>query len=182
MLLVFLVLLIVVPLAELWAIIGVADIIGGWPTIGLLLFDSFLGAWLLKRQGRGVLAKVDARLRASELPTDELVDGVLILFAGALMLTPGFITDAAGFLLLLPFTRAPLRTALKRRFTVRMGRGFQFVSTGTPGGFGGSFRGRSPFGRDTTSGGGQVWEAEVIEDDQELPGPEQGWRDDHDRG
>lgn len=111
MLWLFVVLFIVVPLAELWAIIAVSDIIGGWPTIGLLLFDSLLGAWLLKRQGRGVLAKVDARLRANQLPTDELVDGVLILFAGALMLTPGFITDAAGFLLLLPFTRAPLRRA-----------------------------------------------------------------------
>ncbi len=169
MLLVFLVLLVVVPLAELWAIIAVSDVIGGWPTIGLLLLDSLLGAWLLKRQGRGVLAKVDARLRGNELPTDELVDGVLILFAGALMLTPGFITDAAGFLLLLPFTRAPLRTALKRRFTVRMGRGFQF-SNGTPsGGVRGGFRRRSPFGPDTSSAGGQVWDAEIVEDDPELP-------------
>ena len=174
MFLVMLLLFVVVPLAELWAIIAVSDVIGGWPTIGLLLFDSLLGAWLLKRQGRGVLAKVDARLRANDLPTDELVDGVLILFAGALMLTPGFITDAAGFILLLPFTRAPLRKALKRRFTVRMGRGFQFVSTGTPGGFGTSFRGGSPFGPNTPSAGGQVWEAEVVEDDQELPEHGQG--------
>jgi UPF0716 protein FxsA len=172
MLWLFVVLFIVVPLAELWAIIAVSDVIGGWPTIGLLLFDSLLGAWLLKRQGRGVLAKVDARLRANQLPTDELVDGVLILFAGALMLTPGFITDAAGFLLLLPFTRAPLRVALKRRFTVRMGRGFQFVSSSTT--MGGSMggQGKSSFGSGTPAGG-RVWEAEVIEDDQELPGPEQ---------
>ena len=172
MLWLFVVLFIVVPLAELWAIIAVSDIIGGWPTIGLLLFDSLLGAWLLKRQGRGVLAKVDARLRANQLPTDELVDGVLILFAGALMLTPGFITDAAGFLLLLPFTRAPLRAALKRRFTVRMGRGFQFVSSSTS--MGGSMggQGESSFGSGAPAGG-RVWEAEVIEDDQERAGPEQ---------
>lgn len=154
MLWLFVVLFIVVPLAELWAIIAVSDIIGGWPTIGLLLFDSLLGAWLLKRQGRGVLAKVDARLRANQLPTDELVDGVLILFAGALMLTPGFITDAAGFLLLLPFTRAPLRAALKRRFTVRMGRGFQFVSSSTS--MGGSMggQGESSFGSGRPLAGG----------------------------
>ena len=172
MLWLFVVLFIVVPLAELWAIIAVSDVIGGWPTIGLLLFDSLLGAWLLKRQGRGVLAKVDARLRANQLPTDELVDGVLILFAGALMLTPGFITDAAGFLLLLPFTRAPLRVALKRRFTVRMGRGFPFV-TSSPA------RGGAMVGQCASScgsgaaAGGRVWEAEVTEDDQEMPGPEQ---------
>ena len=73
---------------------------------------------------------------------------------------------------LLPFTRAPLRAALKRRFTVRMGRGFQFVSSSTS--MGGSMggQGESSFGSGAPAGG-RVWEAEVIEDDQELPGPEQ---------
>ena len=95
MFLLILVLLVAMPLAELWAIISVAEVIGGWQTIALLLIDSLIGAWLLKAQGRGVLAKLDERLRAGELPTDELVDGLLILVAGALMLTPGFITASS---------------------------------------------------------------------------------------
>ncbi|MEZ5381213.1 MAG: FxsA family protein [Microthrixaceae bacterium] len=177
MFLLILVLLVVMPLAELWAIIAVSDVIGGWQTIGVLLIDSLIGAWLLKSQGRGVLAKVDERLRASELPTDELVDGVLILVAGALMLTPGFITDAVGFLLLLPPTRAPVRAALKRRFTARMGKGFQFVSMGSPGGgafgfgttFGGS-AGRARTGGPNAPGAGRVWEAEVVDEDELPPG------------
>ena len=179
MFLVLLLLLVVVPLAELWAIIAVSDAIGGWPTIALLLFDSLLGAWLLKRQGKGVMAKVDNRLRANELPTDELVDGVLILGASALMITPGFITDITGFLLLLPVIRIPLRSLLKRRFTAKMGQGFQFVSMGSPGGAGG-FGFSGGFGRASTStsarsstpqGAGRIWDAEVVELDAELSDP-----------
>ncbi|MBK7021788.1 FxsA family protein [Candidatus Neomicrothrix sp.] len=179
MFLVLLLLLVVVPLAELWAIIAVSDAIGGWPTIALLLFDSLLGAWLLRRQGKGVMAKVDNRLRANELPTDELVDGVLILGASALMITPGFITDITGFLLLLPVTRIPLRSLLKRRFTAKMGQGFQFVSMGSPGGAGG-FGFSGGFGRASTStsarsstpqGAGRIWDAEVVEPDAELSDP-----------
>lgn len=187
--LLILLLLVVMPLAELWAIISVADIIGGWQTIAILLIDSLIGAWLLKSQGRGVMVKVDERLRAGELPTDELVDGVLILVAGALMLTPGFITDAVGFLLLLPPTRAPVRAVLKRRFAGRMGRGFQFVSMGSSGGggfgggpgfgVGGRFGGGAgPAGRrppgpsgSAPPGTGRIWDAEVVEPDSELPDP-----------
>ncbi|MCB1027286.1 MAG: FxsA family protein [Microthrixaceae bacterium] len=180
MFLLILVLLVAMPLAELWAIISVAEVIGGWQTIALLLIDSLIGAWLLKAQGRGVLAKLDERLRAGELPTDELVDGLLILVAGALMLTPGFITDLIGFLLLLPPTRAPVRSALKQRFTSRVGRGFQFMSTGSSaglggfgfgGGFGAGGPGRPGPGRPSTPSTGRIWDAEVVEPDPELPDP-----------
>lgn len=125
------------------------------------------------------MAKVDNRLRANELPTDELVDGVLILGASALMITPGFITDITGFLLLLPVTRIPLRSLLKRRFTAKMGQGFQFVSMGSPGGAGG-FGFSGGFGRASTStsarsstpqGAGRIWDAEVVEPDAELSDP-----------
>lgn len=177
MFLLVVVLLVVMPLAELWAIIAVSDVIGGWQTIAVLLIDSLIGAWLLKGQGRGVLSKVDERLRAGDLPTDELVDGVLVLVAGALMLTPGFITDAIGFFLLLPPTRAPVRMALKRRFTARMGKGFQFVSMGQPGGggfgvgttFGGS-TGRTRSARPSSPRSDRVWDAEVLDEDELPPG------------
>ena len=97
---------IVGPIVELYVIIQVAQVIGGWETVALLIVESILGAWLMKRQGRGVLARIQSSLDAGRMPTKELVDGGLILFAGALMLTPGFVTDILGFVLLVPPTRA----------------------------------------------------------------------------
>lgn len=126
--LVALVLLVVGPIVELWFIIQVADVIGGWQTIALLLFEGLLGSWLIKRQGRTVVRRIDERLRSHDLPTRELADGFLILVAGVLMLTPGFLTDVVGFALLFPPTRAVARAALLRRFTARMGQGLTFVS------------------------------------------------------
>lgn len=121
--------LVVGPIIELWVIIQTAEIIGGWETLALLLFEGFLGGWLVKRQGRAVVYRIDERLRNHQLPTKDLADGLLILVAGALMLTPGFITDIVGFALLFPPTRALARVALLRRFTARMGEGFAFVSS-----------------------------------------------------
>ncbi len=123
---------VVAPLVELYVIIQVAHVIGGWETIALLLVESFVGAWLMKAQGRGVLARVQRSLQEGRMPTKELVDGALILFAGALMLTPGFITDVFGFILLIPPTRAVVRVALMRRFKGRLGTGYAVL--GGPGG------------------------------------------------
>ncbi|HEU5151548.1 MAG TPA: FxsA family protein [Iamia sp.] len=126
--LVALLVLVVGPIAELWFIIQVADVIGGWQTLALLLVEGAIGSWLIKRQGRTVIRRIDERLRRHDLPTKELADGFLILVAGVLMLTPGFLTDIVGFALLFPPTRAIARAALLRRFTARMGQGFTFVS------------------------------------------------------
>ncbi len=119
--------LVVGPIVELWFIIQVAQVIGGWQTLALLLVEGALGGWLIKRQGRAVITHIDDRLRQHQLPTKELADGLLILIAGALMLTPGFLTDIVGFALLFPPTRALARAALLKRFTARMGTGFAFV-------------------------------------------------------
>jgi UPF0716 protein FxsA len=113
-------LFIVVPLAEIWVIGQVWGAIGGIETILLLLVVSVLGAMLVKQQGVSVLDRIQRRLESGSMPTDELIDGGLILFAGALMLTPGFITDAVGVLLLLPPSRAVLRSVVGRRFRHRI--------------------------------------------------------------
>lgn len=131
-----LLILVIGPIVELWFIIQVADVIGGWQTIALLLVEGLLGSWLIKRQGRSVVAKIDQRLRANQLPTKELADGFLILVAGVLMLAPGFISDIVGFALLFPPTRAVARAALLARFTARMGKGFTFVTGPGFGSFG----------------------------------------------
>ena len=111
---------IVVPIAELYVIIQVGSAIGGWETIGLLILDSVVGAWLVRREGFSILAKVQGSLANGELPTNSLIDGLLVLIAGALMLTPGFLTDGLGLVLLLPPSRTVVRTALKRRFAGRI--------------------------------------------------------------
>ena len=109
----------VVPVVELVFIIQVGQVIGPWYTVALLLAVSVTGAWLVKREGLGVIRRFRRQLEAGSIPGRELVDGVLILFAGALLLTPGFITDAFGLLLLTPPVRAVIRAALLRRFAIR---------------------------------------------------------------
>lgn len=120
-------LFVVLPFAELAVIITVASNIGVPETIGLLILVSVVGAWLCKREGLGVLRRIRDSLDRGELPHRELVDGGLILFAGALLITPGFLSDGLGVLLLLPPTRAIFRGTLLSvlgRFTAagRLGR------------------------------------------------------------
>ncbi len=115
-------LFIAVPFLELYVIIQVASVIGtGW-TILLLVAESILGAWLCKREGAGVLRRINAQLQAGQLPTTDVVNGALILLAGALMVTPGFLTDLLGFLLLIPPTRAVARAVIVTGLTRRVDR------------------------------------------------------------
>lgn len=113
-------LFLVLPFAELAVIVGAADAIGLGPTLLLLVAVSVAGAYLVKREGVGVVRRIQERLDRGELPTTELVNGALIMFAGALMLTPGFLTDIVGILLLLPPTRALVRVAIVSRFRTKV--------------------------------------------------------------
>ena len=108
-----------VPFVELYVIIQVGRALGALNTIGLLVLISVVGAWLVKREGLGVLRKAQARVQAGVVPGSELVDGVLILFAGALLLTPGFVTDCVAVLLLVPPVRAAIRTTAFRQLRRR---------------------------------------------------------------
>jgi UPF0716 protein FxsA len=113
-------LFIVVPLVELYVIIQVGEAIGALPTIGLLVLDSLLGAALLRSQGRLAWRRFREALRAGRPPAREVLDGALVIFGGALLLTPGFVTDVLGALLLIPPTRAIARRRLARRFRSRL--------------------------------------------------------------
>jgi UPF0716 protein FxsA len=142
----FLILLfIVVPIAELFVIIKVGELIGVLPTLILLLADAVLGSMLLRHQGRGAWRRFDEALAARRFPGKEVADGVLIVIGGTLLLTPGFITDIAGLFLLIPPTRALARRLLKR-FTI--GR-FAVISVGgAPGPFAGTPGAGRPPSRD----------------------------------
>ena len=121
------VLFIVVPIAELAVIIQVGQEIGVWWTIAILVADSILGSLLMRSQGRAVWRRFNATLQAGRPPAREVADGVLVIFGGALLLTPGFLTDILGLLLLLPPTRAIIRRVFLRqamkRITVTMAAG-----------------------------------------------------------
>lgn len=112
-------LFVVIPIIELAVIIEVGSAIGVVNTIGLLLLSGIVGSWMMKRQGLGVLRRMQAAAAAGRVPGQELVDAFLILFGGALMLAPGFLSDLAGMALLVPPVRTVVRRVLRRRFTAR---------------------------------------------------------------
>jgi UPF0716 protein FxsA len=129
--LLLIVLFIVVPIAELYVIIQVGQLIGIFPTLILLLADAVLGSMLLKHQGRGAWRRFNEALAARRFPGREVVDGALIIVGGTLLLTPGFLSDILGLFLLVPPTRAIARRVLKR---LTIGR-FAIVGVGSgPGG------------------------------------------------
>ena len=114
------VLFIGVPFAEIYVLLQVGHAIGVLNTLALLVLVSIVGAWLAKREGLGVLRRMQAAIEAGRVPGTELVDGFLILLAAALMLTPGFLTDIVAIFLLLPPIRALVRRELRRRFARRI--------------------------------------------------------------
>lgn len=122
MMLLLLVVFIVVPIAELYVILQVGDAIGAVPTILILIADSLIGSLLLRNQGRTVWRRFNQTLNEGRMPHRELFDGVAVIFGGAFLITPGFLTDIVGLLLLIPPTRALLRRFaagwLGRRFGI----------------------------------------------------------------
>jgi UPF0716 protein FxsA len=134
---------IVLPIAELYVIIKVGGAIGVLPTIALLIADSLLGVALLRSQGRAAWRRFNEALAAGRVPAREVFDGTMIILGGAFLLTPGFITDVIGLLLLIPPTRA-----IFRGLVVRMaGRRAAFTVRTVRWGYGA--------GRDRTAGGRQ---------------------------
>jgi UPF0716 protein FxsA len=115
-----LLLFIIVPIAELAVIIQVGQEIGVWWTIALLIADSLLGSLLMRAQGRAAWRRFAEATQARRVPAREVLDGALIILGGALLLTPGFLTDIAGLALLLPPSRAVIRALLVRRLGRRM--------------------------------------------------------------
>lgn len=103
---------VVVPLVEIWAILQVGQLVGPWWTIALLILDSFVGAWLIKREGGRAWQALRQALQGGRMPASEIADGALILIGGTLMLSPGFVLDLVGILLILPFTRPVARRLL----------------------------------------------------------------------
>ena len=106
------------PIAEMYLLITVAGYINAWPTIGLVMLTAVIGVALLKLQGLATLTRGIGRMNAGEVPAREMAEGILLAVAGALLLTPGFITDFVGFTLLFPPTRMIIAAELLKRVQV----------------------------------------------------------------
>jgi UPF0716 protein FxsA len=122
------------PAIELGLLIQVDQLIGFGPTIGLIIATGVAGSYLARREGLATWRHLNKRLSAGELPGTELADGVIILVAGALLITPGVLTDVIGFLGLLPPSRALIRKALMKRLQSKMEDGSMQVQFGAFGG------------------------------------------------
>jgi len=131
-----LLLFILVPIVELILLIQLGGLIGMWPTIGLIVVTGAAGASLARWQGLSVLRQIQIDMASGKLPGGALVDGVIILMAAALMVTPGLLTDIVGFLCLVPGFRGVMKRMLKRRFekAIADGSGNIFIHTGGGGG------------------------------------------------
>ncbi len=172
MALVLVVLFIVVPVMEIYVIVQVGQVLGVLPTVALLLFESALGAWLVKREGRRAWHTLRDALGSGRLPSRELADAALILVGGTLLLTPGFVTDVAGFFLVLPITRPIARRllglVLARRATLLVSRAGPV--RGWPAGGGqGAGGARQPRGPRVVQG--EVIHGEVVPDHPEDDTP-----------
>ncbi|WP_120498283.1 FxsA family protein [Kiloniella sp. EL199] len=114
---VFLILFIGIPLLEIAVLIQVGDQIGLWSTIGLIILTAVIGTGMLRHQGIATLANAQKQLNQGAVPAKELFDGLCLLAAGALLLTPGFVTDSIGFALLIPPVRELMRNTLGKRIS-----------------------------------------------------------------
>ena len=108
-----------VPIVEIYLIVEVARYVGVLNTVALLILVSVVGAWMVRREGLGILRRAQDELAAGRVPGRQVVDGLLVLVAGALMLTPGFATDALGLAFLFPPSRITVREVLIRWFARR---------------------------------------------------------------
>ena len=109
------------PIVEMYLLIEVGGQIGSLPTIGLVMLTAVIGVALLKRQGLATLTRGVGRMQRGEVPIGEMAEGILLAVAGALLLTPGFVTDAVGFLLLWPPTRVMVARWMLSRVTILAG-------------------------------------------------------------
>jgi UPF0716 protein FxsA len=157
--------LVVVPLLEIFVLIQVGQVIGPWWTILLLVVDSIIGGWLIRREGARAWRSLNAAIGSGKMPARELADGALILIGGTLMLSPGFVTDVLGILLILPVTRPVFRRLLTtfaaRRVVVATTRRAATRGAGGPGSGGPVGSGGSGGG---PGGGGDVVQGDVVED------------------
>lgn len=158
-----------VPVIEIALFIQVGGAIGMWPTLGIVVLTAVLGTWLVRTQGRIAMGQLRSSFSDLNDPTEPLAHGAMILVAGALLLTPGFFTDAVGFALLMPPVRVAVFRYLRARVTVAQ---FQMGPGPAQSGF-------SPGSAPRRDGPGDIIEGEFEEvPPKSQPGKPSGWVED----
>ncbi|KKD58102.1 exclusion suppressor FxsA [Grimontia sp. AD028] len=162
---ILLLMFITVPVIEIALFIQVGGVLGLWPTVALILLTAVVGASLVRSQGLQTLMTVQRRMNQGELPAQQIIEGVMLAVAGVLLLTPGFMTDAMGMAVLLPWPRAWLAKQFMSKVKVA---GFQRGFGGQPGQ--GPYGGQDPFNRGPHQGsndGGNTFEGEYQRKDED---------------
>ena len=158
----FFILFLVIPIIEIFFLIKVGEVIGAFPTIILVVLTAVIGAGLLRQQGLSTLARFQQNLSSGKLPAQELVEGIMLAVGGALLMTPGFVTDTMGFLCLLPFSRKFIAANIIKRSTAKF-------TAGMSGGFSGGFSGQAGgFYNDQNSTDPNVVEGEYTEIEEDV--------------
>ncbi len=112
-----------IPIVELYILIKIGQLIGALPTIAIVLVTGIVGAGLARQQGARVWFEIQMQMQQGVFPADRLIDGLLLVVAGAVLITPGVLTDILGFAILIPLSRAPIREWVKARLSRMMDRG-----------------------------------------------------------
>ncbi|MFQ3192543.1 MAG: UPF0716 protein FxsA [Paraglaciecola sp.] len=110
----------ILPIVEIAILINVGEQIGGWYTVGIVILTAFAGAHLVRQQGLSTLMQAQQKMQAGTMPGQEMAEGLLLVIAGVLLVTPGFITDAIGFLLSLPMTRPLIAKGVVKKLSIHM--------------------------------------------------------------
>jgi len=122
---------IVIPIIEIAVLMQVGDLLGLWPTITIVVFTAWLGAKNVRQQGLATMASVQAKMAQGQMPSDEIVAGLLLLVAGVLLVTPGFVTDIFGLSLLIPQVRLSLIKMVQKHLVFnQLGAGASFQQQG----------------------------------------------------
>ncbi len=156
-------LFVIVPIIEITVLIKVGQAIGAWYTVALVLLSAFIGVNMLRHQGLMTLARAQERMRHNEVPGQEMVEGIVLAVGGALLVTPGFVTDVMGFSCLIPAVRKAIVRLLLSRFTL-------IVSSQVQADFD-NRAGYGPFDARNGSRDGDIIDGEVVrrDDDDERP-------------
>lgn len=115
----------IMPIIEIALLINVGEMIGGWNTVGIVIITAFVGAYLVRKEGLSTLVTAQQKMQQGAMPGQEMAEGLLLVVAGVLLVTPGFVTDGIGFLLSMPLTRPLIAKALMKQMTVKMVAGQQ---------------------------------------------------------
>ncbi len=170
-------LLLIVPIVEIGAFIVIGDQIGLWPTLGMILVTAVIGTMLLRHQGFQIMNRIKQETDSGRMPGRALGDGAMILVAGILLLTPGFVTDAIGFLLFVPLIRSAIWGFIASRITVVGPGGTTFSADGMQTPYGDPMDGKRP----PPPGEGEIIDLDADEFTSGPANPDSPWNDKKDR-